>query len=263
MLYIHWDVSPEIFRIGNFAIRWYGLLFAIAFYVGYLIMAYIFKKEKVPPEQLDKLTLYMIIGTVIGARLGHVIFYEPGYYFAHPLEIIKIWKGGLASHGGAIGILIALWIFAKRETEKSYLWVLDRMVIVIALGGTFIRTGNLMNSEIVGKPTTVPWAFVFERLPEVPTPRHPTQIYEALAYLVIFGFIFFLYKKRNGNFKDGLLLGWFLILVFSARFLIEFLKKVQVPFETTMTLDMGQLLSIPFIVAGILILILRQQKKWG
>lgn len=251
---VHWDVSPEIFRIGDFAIRWYGLLFALAFYTGYLILHRIYKYEKIPVEELDRLTLFMIVGTVVGARLGHVLFYEPGYYFSHPAEIIKIWKGGLASHGGALGILVAVLIFSRRS-KTTFLWAIDRLVIVIALAGTFIRTGNLMNSEIIGKPASVPWAFVFERLREPPTPRHPSQIYEALAYLAIFVFLLALYRKNQGKFRDGLLFGWFLALVFTARFILEFFKKVQVDFEKGMTLNMGQYLSIPFVLVGIGILI--------
>ncbi|UCG29008.1 MAG: prolipoprotein diacylglyceryl transferase [Bacteroidales bacterium] len=247
--FIDWNVNPEIFRIGNFAIRWYGLLFASAFLFGYLIMSKFFKKEGIRIEVLDKLTIYMAIGTIIGARLGHCLFYEPSYYLSHPVEILMIWKGGLASHGAAIGILIALYLFAKSE-KKPFLWVVDRIVIVTALGGFFIRTGNLMNSEIYGIETTLPWGFVFIRNAEV-VPKHPTQIYEALCYLIIFGILYLIYIQRKAEVKGGLLFGLFLILVFLARFLIEFIKEDQVGFESGMTLNMGQWLSIPFILTGI------------
>ena len=257
--YIHWNVNPEIFRIGSFSIRWYGLLFALAFYFGYLIMEGMFKKEKVAPKLLDELVIYMFLGTLIGARLGHCLFYEPHYYLSNPVEILKVWRGGLASHGAAIGILIALYLFAKRS-KKSYLWILDRIVIVVALAGFLIRTGNLMNSEIFGKPTTVFWAFIFERVDPL-NPRHPTQIYEGLSYLLIFVYLFKYYRKKNGKPKEGFLFAMFLILIFSVRFLLEFLKEVQVNFEHNYILDLGQALSIPFIITGIVILILINRKK--
>ncbi len=250
--FITWNVNPEIIRIGSFAIRWYGVLFALAFLFGYLIMAKFFTKEKVPHGLLDVLLTYMFFGTVIGARLGHCLFYEPGYYLSHPIEILKIWEGGLASHGGAIGILIALYLFSKRN-KLSYLWTLDRMVIVIALGGFFIRIGNLMNSEIFGKVTDVSWAFIFTRATD--EPRHPTQIYEALCYLLIFLFLIKYYYNKDGKPKEGIIFGIFLIALFSVRFILEFFKEVQVGFENTLPLDLGQLLSIPFIIAGVMILI--------
>jgi prolipoprotein diacylglyceryl transferase len=250
--FITWNVNPEIFRIGNFAIRWYGLLFALSFYFGYIIISKFFKKEKIPDELLDKLTIYMVIGTIVGARLGHCLFYEPDYYLSNPVEILKIWHGGLASHGAAIGILLALYIFSKK-TKKNYLWILDRIVIVVALSGFFIRTGNLMNSEIIGNSTNVPWAFVFTRIDNIP--RHPAQIYESLSYLLIFIFLYQYYYKKNGTPMRGFLFAMFLILIFSARFLIEFFKEIQVNFERNMNLDMGQLLSIPLIITGIIILL--------
>ena len=257
--YIHWHVNPEIFRIGNFAIRWYGLLFASAFFFGWIVMAKIFKWEGVPEPLLDKLTLYMALGTIIGARLGHTFFYEPGFYLSHPLEILKIWHGGLASHGAAIGILIALWLFA-RKTGKPFLWIVDRIVIVVALSGFFIRMGNLMNSEIYGKATSLPWGFIFELNGE-DVPKHPTQIYEALSYLAIFVFLYVIYLKKKESLDHGLLFGLFLVLVFTARFLIEFIKEVQVEFEYNLPLDMGQILSIPFILAGIVLLVYVYRKK--
>ncbi len=255
--YITWNVSPEIFHIGSLSIRWYGVLFALSFLSGYIIMEKFFKKENLSVDLLDKLTLYMFLGTVIGARLGHVLFYEPHYYFSHPAEIIKIWHGGLASHGAAIGILLALYLFA-RNVHKPFLWILDRIVIVVALSGLFIRTGNLMNSEIIGKATTVPWAFKFIRVDNIP--RHPTQIYEGLSYFLIFVVLYWLFVKTDISKKKGLIFSLFLIVLFLARFIIEFFKAPQVNFEKHMTYDMGQWLSVPFIIFGIVMFVLIQKK---
>lgn len=253
-----WNVDPEIFRIGSFAIRWYGILFALGFVFGYIIIGSIFKKEKVPAKLLDTITTYMVIGTVIGARLGHCLFYQPGYYLSNPIDILKIWEGGLASHGAAIGILLALYFFS-RKANKSYLWTVDRIVIVVALAGFFIRMGNLMNSEIYGVETNLPWGFIFERWGET-VPKHPTQIYEALSYLLIFIILYYIYHRKGANLKDGLIFGLFLILLFSIRFIIEFIKEPQVGFEANMILNMGQLLSIPFVLLGI-VLLFRSLKK--
>lgn len=256
---INWNVNPEIFRIGNFAVRWYGLLFASGFLFGYLIFYKFFKEEGLTVEILDKLTIYMALGTVIGARLGHCLFYEPDYYLSNPLEILKIWKGGLASHGAAIGILIALFVFVRKH-KKPYIWILDRIVVIVALGGALIRLGNLMNSEIYGVETSLPWGFVFIRNHEI-IPKHPTQIYEALTYFMVFGLLFWIYLKTKGKFTDGTLFGLFLILVFGVRFFIEFIKEDQVPFEEGMKLNMGQWLSIPFVLLGMLILYLYHRKS--
>jgi prolipoprotein diacylglyceryl transferase len=249
---IIWNVDPEIFRIGSFAVRWYGLLFALGFVFGYIIMGKIFKMEKIPPKLLDTITTYMVVGTVVGARLGHCLFYEPEYYLNNPLKILMVWEGGLASHGAAIGILFAIYLFA-RKVNKSYLWVIDRIVIVVALAGFFIRTGNLMNSEIYGIETSLPWGFIFERWGET-VPKHPTQIYEGLSYLLIFILIYKIYLKHKSKLKHGLVFGLFLILLFTVRFLIEFIKEPQVGFEANMVLNMGQILSIPFVILGIFIL---------
>jgi phosphatidylglycerol---prolipoprotein diacylglyceryl transferase len=253
LLIIPWDVNPEIFRIGAFAVRWYGLLFACSFLFGYIIMNRIFKNENLDEAVLDRLTIYMAVGTIVGARLGHCLFYEPAYYFKHPLEIIMIWHGGLASHGAGIGILLALWFFVRKE-KKEYFWVVDRIAIVVALSGFFIRMGNLMNSEIYGIETTVPWGFVFLRNHEV-VPKHPTQIYEALAYLAIFILLYRMYWTKKGEHIQGLLVSLLFTLIFIARFFIEFLKEDQVPFEAHMKINMGQSLSIPYIILGILCLI--------
>ena len=247
LLIVNWDVNPEIFRIGSFAIRWYGLLFASSFLFGYIIMNRIFKNENLDEAVLDRLTVYMAVGVIVGARLGHCLFYEPEYYLSHPLEILKIWHGGLASHGAAIGILIAIWMFSKKE-RKDYAWTLDRIAIVVALSGFFIRMGNLMNSEIYGIETTVPWGFLFNG---EKTPRHPTQIYEGLVYLAIFVLLFSMYWSKKGKHIQGTLISLICILIFASRFFIEFLKEDQVAFEAGMKFNMGQRLSIPFVLLGI------------
>lgn len=251
--YVTWNVNPEIFPLGPLSIRWYGLLFASAFFFGYLIMQKIFKKEGLTIELLDNLTVYMAIGTILGARLGHCLFYEPQYYLSNPIEIIKIWRGGLASHGAAVGILIAIYLF-HRKNKKPFFWVMDRIGIVTALAGFFIRMGNLMNSEIYGGETSLPWGFIFVRNGET-LPKHPTQIYEALSYLLIFVILIVLYNKYWQKFKNGTLFGIFLILLFTARFFIEYIKEVQVNFEKAMSLKMGQWLSLPFILFGIGIIV--------
>lgn len=256
--FIEWSVNPEIFRIGTFAIRWYGLLFALSFVVGYYIMSRIFRNEGIPIKVLDQLATYMLISTIVGARLGHCLFYEPEYYLSHPIKILKIWEGGLASHGAAVGILIGLYLFS-RKNKKSYLWTVDRIIITVALAGFFIRMGNLFNSEIYGHPTNVPWAFIFTRDDNIP--RHPTQIYEGLTYLAIFIYLLTYYWRKKGKTANGYLFAMFLILLFTARFIIEFFKEPQVGFENNMALNMGQLLSIPFVLVGIGILIWSKRKK--
>ena len=251
--YINWDVNPEIVRIGKFAIRWYGLLYASAFFFSYLILVKFFKKEKISVEVLDKLVIYMALGTIIGARLGHCFFYEPSWYLSNPVEILKIWKGGLASHGTAIGIPVAMFLFV-RKTKMPFLWTLDRVVVVVALSALFIRIGNLMNSEIYGIETNLPWGFIFLRNGET-IPKHPTQIYEGLSYFLIFVLLYFIYMKNGGKVRSGLLCSLFLILVFTVRFFIEFIKEDQVGFEGGMTLNMGQLLSIPLVLLGFVFLV--------
>lgn len=253
--YIIWDVNPEIFSIGSFSIRWYGLLFASGFLVGQRIMAHIFLKEGLKETLLDSLLLTMVITTVVGARLGHFLFYEPEVLFKNPLQVITPPFAGLASHGATIGILLGLYFYARAK-KMSFLWIVDRIVIVVALAGCFIRTGNLMNSEIIGKVTDVPWAFVFVRNYEFTQyPRHPAQLYEALACLVLCGLLFWLWNKRKSQTPQGLLLGIFLIWVFGLRFIIEFFKENQVAFENDLTFNMGQILSIPAVILGIVFLI--------
>lgn len=253
LAFIEWSVSPEIFHLGPVSVRWYGFLFAMAFIAGYFIMTWVFKKEGRPRTDLEQLSVYMIFGTVIGARLGHCLFYNPEYYLSNPIEIFKVWEGGLASHGAAIGILTALYLFSKKKKNYPMLWTLDRVVIVVALAGTFIRLGNLFNSEIIGKPTDVSWAFIFTAVDEIP--RHPAQLYESIAYFIIFLILLFVYYKGIEKNKSGLLFGIFLVLVFTFRFFVEFVKENQSGFEEAMVLNMGQLLSIPFVIAGIIFII--------
>jgi phosphatidylglycerol:prolipoprotein diacylglycerol transferase len=260
---ITWTADPEIFRIGSIAVRWYGVLFALGFAFGYFIMLSFFRKEKVPVKLLDELTTYMVVATVIGARLGHCLFYEPVYYLSHPVEILKIWEGGLASHGAALGILLAVYIFSKKN-KLTFWWTIDRIGLVTALAGFFIRMGNLMNSEIFGRPTTLPWGFIYTNAGDPAQrvdPRHPTQIYEGIAYLLIFGLLMFIYYRKNGKPREGTLISLFFLLVFGVRFFIEFLKEPQVDFETGMALNMGQWLSIPFVLAGAVGLYLIYRKK--
>lgn len=251
--YIQWSVRPEIFSAGPFTVRWYGLFFALAFFCGFYIMNWIYRREGKPDEDLDQLFIYMISGTVIGARLGHCLFYEPSYYLSNPIEILKIWHGGLASHGGFIGIIISLYIYSRKKKDQPYQWLLDRMCIPGILGGCFIRIGNLFNSEIIGTPTTKPWAFVFKRVDNIP--RHPAQLYESLSYAVIFVILLTFYKKYNDNFKDGFISGLLLVTVFISRFFIEFVKTRQADYGFSLYISVGQWLSIPFIVAGIILII--------
>lgn len=255
---IFWNVSPEIFKLGPISLRWYGLLFALAFVFGYIILNKIYTIEKKTQVDLEQLSIYVILGTVIGARLGHCLFYDPVYYLSHPIEIIKVWEGGLASHGAAIGILISIYLITKKQKDKSMLWILDRLVIVVSLGGALIRLGNLFNSEIIGKPTDLPWAFIFAHVDNIP--RHPSQLYESIFYLVTFGVLYFTYIKTQKKFKQGFLFGLAIAMIFGFRFFVEFVKENQSPFEQGLTLNMGQMLSIPFFIAG-LFFMFRKQKE--
>ena len=252
--FITWAPNPEIFSLGPISIRYYGLLFALGFLLGYYILERMFRNERIPEFWLDKIFIYVMIATVIGARLGHVFFYGWEYYSQHPEDILKVWQGGLASHGGAIGILVAIWLYSKNVTKRSMLWTLDRLVVPVALAAVFIRTGNLMNSEIIGAETTMPWGFKFLKATGIDNPeapRHPAQIYEALVYLATFVYLLFLYWKKKAYRREGLMLGVLLIGVFAGRFFIEFFKENQEAFEESMTLNMGQILSIPFVLWGV------------
>ncbi len=263
LCFIDWSVDPVLFHLGNFEIRYYSLFFAIAFWLGYVITDKMFRDQKVPEGMLDKVFFLIIIATVIGSRLGHCLFYGWDYYSQHPLEILQVWKGGLASHGGTIGIMIALLWFSYKVSHKSVLWILDCVCVPIALAAFFIRMGNLMNSEIVGMPTDVPWAFRFLRLhPEQALiPRHPTQIYEALFYLCVFGLLWFLYWKKRLIVRRGALFGVFMVCVFGFRMFIEHFKENQEAFEDSMTMNMGQWLSVPMVLIGIASLIYAFTRK--
>ncbi len=291
LAYITWNASPEIISLGPLTLRWYGLLFAAGFLAGLYIVRAMFRAENEPEAWLDKVFMYMVIGAVVGARLGHVFFYDWGYYSEHPDEILKIWEGGLASHGGAIGIILALWIFSRVTAKRSVLWILDRVVVPTALAGCFIRLGNLMNSEIVGKPTDVAWGFKFPRhntnlwercqecadrtgqqclevaelasgrlcvdLSEVPV-RHPVQLYESIAYLLTFFLLYWVYWNTNLKEQLGRVFGLFLVLVLGViRFGLEYFKTSQGGFEAAFggALSTGQLLSIPFLLIGLYFLL--------
>lgn len=254
--FITWTADPVIFQTSWVSVRWYGLMFAIGFLVGYEIESRIYRHEGAPERWLSSLLIWVVCATIIGARLGHVFFYEWGYYSQHPGDIIKVWEGGLASHGGTIAIIIAVFFYSWFTTHKNPLWTFDRLVIPIALVGGLIRIGNLMNSEIFGHPTTLPWGFKFVNSGEwqrefYGLACHPTQIYEALCYFALFGILMWMYWKRNAEERPGLIFGVFLIGIFLPRFLIEFVKNNQVAFEEGMILNMGQLLSIPFILLGV------------
>lgn len=252
---IYWDYSPDLINLGPITIRWYGMIFALGFFLGYLILLRIFRRENKPENDLGTLLLYIMGGTLIGARLGHCFFYEPMYYLSRPGEIIQIWQGGLASHGGAIGIIIAIYLYSRNRPAQSFLWLLDRIVIPVALAGTLIRLGNLFNSEIIGTPTRVPWAFVFPRARSGDLLlRHPAMLYEAAAYFLIFILLLLIYKKQGARVPPGKLLGLFLITVFTSRFLIEFVKMRQAAFQLPLPLNVGQLLSIPAIIVGAVLL---------
>jgi phosphatidylglycerol---prolipoprotein diacylglyceryl transferase len=252
-LLLTWDMDPEIFRIGGFAIRWYGLLFAMAFLFGTLLISRIFKSEGKSVESIDRLLLYMLAAVVLGARLGEVFFYNPGYFLRHPTQILMTWKGGLSSHGAVIGILVSIYFYSKKTPGQPYLWVLDRIAIIVALGGSLIRMGNFINSEIVGKPTGSNWGVIFESIDKLP--RHPAQLYESLTYLLLFITLMILYRIVETQKKQGLLLGVFLTLGFSARFLIEFVKESQTRIDDNWVLSMGQWLSIPVVLLGVYFLI--------
>lgn len=258
--FITWSANPILFN-GIIPIRWYSLMFLIGFTIGYYIIYKMFRHEGAKQEWIDKLLIYVAIATIVGARLGHVFFYQWDYYSQNPIDIFKIWEGGLASHGGTIGIIIAILLYSKYVTGRNPLWTFDRLVVPVALVGALIRIGNLFNHEIYGYATDLPWGFKFvgnvnqwiKGAEPIYTQvaHHPTQLYEAAAYLVLFALLMIMYWKYNAQKRPGLIFGVFLTWLFSARFLIEFVKEAQVAFEENMTLNMGQLLSLPFIVAGI------------
>jgi len=258
--YIHWNPDPEIVNIFGISIRYYGLLFVIGLILSIYILGWIYKRESIPSEHLEKLSIYGMIGILAGARLGHCLFYEPSYYLSHPLEMILpitflpdggikfIGYQGLASHGGTLGVLIALF-FYSRKTKHSMIDTMDLIAVVAGLSFGFIRLGNFMNSEIIGIPTTKPWGVIFERVDNVP--RHAAQLYEAISYFLIFTIMMILYKKMRDRLKNGFFFGLATVLFSTARFIIEFVKENQVGFEDGMIFNMGQLLSLPYILVGI------------
>ncbi|MGP1421974.1 MAG: prolipoprotein diacylglyceryl transferase [Tannerella sp.] len=257
---ITWTADPAIFTIGSKEIRWYSLMFIIGFGIGYKIVERMWRRESINPKWIDPLLYYTLIGTVVGARFGHCLFYDPGYYLSHPIEILKVWEGGLASHGGVLGIIVAIYFYSKHVSRQSMLWTFDKLVVPTGLVAALIRIGNLMNHEVYGHPTDLPWGFRFiENLhawrqgaePIFSAPSHPTQIYEAVCYLLTFVLCMWLYFKKEAWKKEGLIFGIFMICIFTARFFIEFLKNNQEDFEAAMPINMGQCLSIPFIVMGI------------
>lgn len=274
LLYIDWNVNPEIFSF--LPVRWYGLLWATGIFLALLIVQKIYKNEKLPDKWIDKQFLYVVLGTVLGARLGHCLFYEwhlsqvpyqflgftlnyENYYISHPWQIFNVFNGGLAglaSHGGVVGIVIAMFLYDKKVTHKGFLWGMDRLVIGAVITGAAIRFGNLMNSEIYGGVTTLPWGFNFLHDQQWDgKPHHPTQIYEMLYCLLAFGVLWWMYWKKQAYKKRGLLFGVALLIVFSSRFLLEFIKLDQEAFENGMVLNMGQILSIPFIIWSIWLII--------
>lgn len=264
LLSITWDVSPAIVEILGREIRWYGLLWASALFLTAFIVQKMYKHENLPEKWFDSLFIYVATGLIIGARLGHCLFYDPVHYLSAPWEMLKIWEGGLSSHGGAIGMLIGITLYSKKVTKRSIIWALDRLIVGVGLGATSIRLGNLFNHEIYGGPTDMPWGFRFvENIhswmqgaePIYTAPSHPTQIYEALIYFLTFLLGMYMYWVKDLGKKQGLILGVSLICIFFSRFMIEFIKNLQEDFEVSMVADyginMGQLLSIPFIIWGV------------
>lgn len=257
--FIHWNPDPELVKIFGLSIRYYGLLFISGLILSIFVLKWMFKQEQLPAENLEKLSIHGLIGIFIGARLGHCLFYEPAYYLANPIEMLLpvkmtadgmkfIGYQGLASHGGGLGLILAIWIYS-RKTKHKLIDVIDSISIVTPLAGGFIRLANLMNSEIVGIPTQKPWGFIFERIDQLP--RHPAQLYESISYFLIFGILFFLYVKKRERLRNGVFFGLMLISIFTARIIIEFIKENQVDFEETMIFNMGQILSIPYLIVGI------------
>jgi phosphatidylglycerol---prolipoprotein diacylglyceryl transferase len=249
MRHLVWNVDPDIFSLGPFHPRWYGLFFALGFFLGYEIMAQFYRREGRNIGHLSDLLLYLLLGTILGARLGHVVFYQPDYYLAHPWEIPMVWQGGLASHGGFAGVMISLYLYLKTHRDMGFIELADRLTIPCLLAATLIRIGNFFNSEILGTPSNLPWAIVFARVDH--NPRHPAMLYEAVAYFLVFCALYVSYWRTNIIQFPGRVFGTSLVTCFLTRFMIEIVKENQVPFENHMLLNMGQLLSVPFIVAGV------------
>ncbi len=269
ILGIEWNVSSQLIDGWNTP-NLYGLLFVTGLIIGFYVIKKMFKKEDIPEAWLDKLLIYVVIATIVGARLGHVFFYDWHLYKENPIDIFKVWEGGLASHGGAIAILIALFIYSKYVTKKNMFWILDRIVAPIAIAGCFIRLGNLVNHEIIGQPTDLPWGFKF--MQESYTNmvmidgemqhvyRHPAQLYEAIGYLISFFVLHRFYWKTTMKEKKGMIFGFFLIFIFGWRFIVEFVKVGQADRDAGMIINTGQWLSVPFVLAGIIIIFLASKK---
>lgn len=248
MTHFIWDVNPVLLALGPLQLRWYGLLFVGSFFLGLILLKWMYKREGKNPEELDNFLVYVLIGTVIGARLMHCLAYEPEYYLSHPLEILKVWKGGLASHGGLIGVVTAIYFFAKKH-QQSFWWILARTSIPGALTAAFVRFGNLFNSEILGLPSEKPWAIIFARVDMIP--RHPVQLYEAFAYLLLLAILLTIYRNVSSAFATKILPGIFLLYMFTVRFLLEYTKTRQAEYNIDLPLTTGQFLSIPFIILGL------------
>ncbi|GAB1267324.1 prolipoprotein diacylglyceryl transferase [Aurantivibrio infirmus] len=247
-----WDIDPVLLNLGPLQIHWYGVFFATAILSGFQLMKWIYKNDGRSTESLDSLFIYVVVGVIVGARLGHCLFYDPVYYLSNPLKILAIREGGLASHGGGLGAILAVMLYQKKHKEE-FLWVLDRLTLPTALFGFFVRMGNFMNSEILGKPSDVSWAITFSRIDNLP--RHPTQLYESISYLLIFFVMLILYKTQKIKERTGVLLGAFLCLVFSTRFAIELVKEAQATWSAGIPLNTGQLLSIPFLCVGLFLVV--------
>ncbi len=258
MHHFEWSADPVAFAFGPIHVFWYGILFAIAILSGLEFMKWVYRREGKNLDALDTLFVYIVVGIVVGARLGHCFFYEPDFYLAHPMKVFAVWEGGLASHGGGLGVILALYLYAKKY-KADMLWLLDRLAVPTALFGFFVRMGNFMNSEIIGDPTESVFGIVFTRVDMLA--RHPTQLYEAFSYLLIFFLLTFLYVKKGSSFQRGFLFGLFLLLIFLARFIIEFVKTQQADYSFGIGLSTGQLLSIPFLLLGLYLLMRSVKKK--
>ena len=265
-LFIVWNINPDLLKLGTISIRWYGFLYAVAFYAGYKVLAYIYKTEKISHKDLDKMSWRLVISILVGARLGYLLINWPKDLLSNPLSIFVFWEGGLSAFGGAIGIMIVVYLYVREKRSKSFLWLMDRLVLPVAIGGAIVRLGNLMNSEIYGRQTSMPWGFKFVRnianigqpVSDV-IPRHPTQLYQSILLLLIFIFLFNLYKRKRKQMKSGMLLGLFMFFAFLSRFLLEFCNEVQTPYGNTLIKQLGlnfsQVLCFPFIILGIFFVI--------
>ncbi|MGL4473318.1 MAG: prolipoprotein diacylglyceryl transferase [Shewanella sp.] len=252
-----WQLDPVLISFMGLKIHWYGALFATAILAGFQVMKRIYVKEGLDVQSLDNLLLYCVIGIVVGARLAHCLFYDPAYYFANPLKIFAIWEGGLASHGGGLGAILALYYY-QRKVKLPFLFLLDRLAIATAIFGFFVRMANFANSEILGVPTQEPWGIIFARVDMLP--RHPAQLYEALAYLVIFIGLYAIYQFTQMKQRHGAIFGLFLVTIFGARIAIESIKVSQAAYHESL-LSAGQWLSLPFLAVGVALLALAYAKK--